>query len=53
MAGTWLCGLTVEASGLHWLWLYTGEAPGVVAITFFSYSPLRLVPKDINFRSEE
>lgn len=53
MAGTWLCGLTVEASVLHWLWLYIGEAPGVVAITFFSYSPLRLVPKDINFRSEE
>lgn len=53
MTGTWLYGLTVEASGLHWLWLYIGEALGVVAITFFSYSPLCLVPKDINFRSEE
>ncbi|XP_031451927.1 ankyrin repeat and SOCS box protein 11 isoform X1 [Phasianus colchicus] len=29
MAGTCCCGLTVEASVLHWLWLYIGEALGV------------------------
>lgn len=47
MAGTWLCGLTVEASVLHWLWLYIGEALGVVLLHFLVILPFVLFPKTL------